>query len=226
MNIINNERSFIFLMKTEPDLANKYERTRRKILAASYDLFLDQGFHATSMRQIADKSGVALGGIYNHFKSKEDIFAAIIKDRHPLQQIIPVLKAVEADTVDGFVNQAAHRLVEALGDSPDFLNIMLIEIVEFKAVHVPDIFQSIFPQIRAIGMRMNQFEDQVRPIPVELLMRAFLGMFFSYYITQIMLAGLMPPGMQKDSLNLFVDIFLDGIRIKQEIPSSSTHNLI
>ena len=206
-------------MTTDSTSMNKNERTRHKILEAAYELFLDQGFHATSMRQIADKSGVALGGIYNHFKSKDDIFAAIIADKHPYHQIIPLLATVEGNTVDEFVSQAAHRLVEALGDNPDFLNIMLIEIVEFKAEHVPNLFESLFPQIRQIGMRMKQFEGQIRPIPVELLMRAFLGMFFSYYITQIMLAGLMPSGIQKDSLNLFIDIFLNGVRIKQEIPS-------
>jgi hypothetical protein len=49
------------------------------------------------------------------------------------------------------------------------------------------------------------------------MMRAFLGMFFSYYITQIMLAGLMPAGMQKDALNSFVDIFLNGIKPRKDI---------
>ena len=206
-------------MITNQTPMNKNERTRQKILDAAYGLFLDQGFHATSMRQIADKSGVALGGIYNHFKSKDVIFTAIIADKHPYHQIIPLLASIEGETVDDFVSQAAHRLVGALGDNPDFLNIMLIEIVEFKAVHVPSLFESLFPQIRQIGMQMKQFEGQIRPIPVELLMRAFLGMFFSYYITQIMLAGLLPSGMQKDSLELFVDIFLNGVRIKQEIPN-------
>jgi hypothetical protein len=66
-------------------------------------------------------------------------------------------------------------------------------------------------------MRLKSYDDQVRPIPVELMMRAFLGMFFSYYITQIMLAGLMPAGMQKEALNSFVDIFLNGIKPRKEI---------
>jgi AcrR family transcriptional regulator len=195
----------------------KSELTRRKILEAAYVLFLNQGFHATSMRQIAKKSDLALGGIYNHFNSKDDIFAAIIAEKHPYHQIVPLLASAEGDTVDEFLSNAARLLVEALGDNPDFLNIMLIEIVEFKAKHVPDLFEVLFPQILQIGMRLKKYDDQVRPIPIELMMRAFLGMFFSYYITQIMLAGLMPAGMQKDALNSFVDIFLNGIKTKQEI---------
>jgi AcrR family transcriptional regulator len=196
--------------------SNKSERTRRAILEASYSLFLDQGFHATSMRQIARKSKLALGGIYNHFASKEEIFSVIIAERHPYHQIVPLLASAEGDTVDEFLSNAARLLVDALGDNPDFLNIMLIEIVEFKAKHVPDLFEALFPQVIQIGMRLKSYDDQVRPIPIELMMRAFLGMFFSYYITQIMLAGLMPAGMQKDALNSFVDIFLNGIKPRKE----------
>ena len=208
-------------MKANRSPLNKSERTRRTILEAAYTLFLNQGFHATSMRQIAKKSDLALGGIYNHYKSKEDIFAAIIAERHPYHQIVPLLASAGGDTVDEFLSNAARLLVDALGDNPDFLNIMLIEIVEFKAKHVPDLFEALLPQILQIGRRLKRYDDRVRPIPIELVMRAFLGMFFSYYITQIMLAGLMPAGMQKDALDSFVDIFLNGIKVKQEILNPS-----
>jgi AcrR family transcriptional regulator len=204
-------------MKANLSPLTKSERTRRTILEAAYILFLNQGFHATSMRQIAKKSDLALGGIYNHYKSKEDIFAAIIAERHPYHQIVPLIASAEGDTVDEFLGNAARLLVEALGDNPDFLNIMLIEIVEFKAKHVPDLFETLFPQIFQIGMRLKRYDDQVRPIPIELMMRAFLGMFFSYYITQIMLAGLMPAGMQENALDSFVDIFLNGIKPRDEV---------
>jgi AcrR family transcriptional regulator len=221
--IIKNERSFIN-MKLETTSPNKSERTRRMILEAAYNLFLDQGYHATSMRQIAKKSGLALGGIYNHFDSKEDIFSAIIAERHPLITIVPLLASIEGDTVDEFTQNAAQLLIDNLGTQPDFLNLMLIEIVEFKAKHAPRLFEKLFPKIVEIGSRFKGFDDQVRSIPTELLMRAFLGMFFSYYITQVILAGLMPADMQDDALNSFVDIFLNGIKAKPEMQGQESSN--
>jgi AcrR family transcriptional regulator len=192
---------------------SKSELTRRKILDAAYSLFLDQGYHATSMRQIATKASMALGGIYNHFGSKDEIFAAIIAEKHPYHQIIPLLAITKGDTVDEFVHNAAHAMIDALGHHPDFLNLMLIEIVEFKGKHIPELFETLVPQIMEIGLRFGRFTGQVRSIPAPLLMRAFLGMFFSYYITQILLTGIMPSVTQEDSLDTFVDIFLNGVKV-------------
>jgi AcrR family transcriptional regulator len=42
------------------------EQTKSEITQVAYRLFLEQGYHGTSMRQIAQNSGIALGGIYNH----------------------------------------------------------------------------------------------------------------------------------------------------------------
>jgi len=79
-------------------------------------------------------------GIYNHFASKEAIFKAIIQERHPLLEVLPALQTVEGETVEEFVRNAARTLVGELRRRPDFLNLMLIEIVEFKSRTFPGCF--------------------------------------------------------------------------------------
>lgn len=59
------------------------EYTSHAILEAAYSLFLEQGYHATFMRQIARKAGVSLSGIYNHFNCKERIFDRGLFEKHP-----------------------------------------------------------------------------------------------------------------------------------------------
>jgi len=73
----------------------KGEQTRKVILDAAYGLIIRQGYAATSMRQISTKAGMALGSIYNHFSSKEDVFRVIIEERHPFFQILPALNSWE-----------------------------------------------------------------------------------------------------------------------------------
>ena len=51
--------------------------TRDRILDVALDLFTDQGFDATSMRQIAERLHISKPAIYYHFASKEDILVAL-----------------------------------------------------------------------------------------------------------------------------------------------------
>ncbi|MGC2660413.1 MAG: TetR/AcrR family transcriptional regulator [Bryobacteraceae bacterium] len=54
----------------------KSDETRTRILEAALDLFRERGFDATTTRDIARESGVALGATYYHFESKEAIVLA------------------------------------------------------------------------------------------------------------------------------------------------------
>jgi len=198
--------------QTNPETTTKGERTRQIILDAAASLIVEQGYAATSMRQIAERGGLAsVGGIYNHFPSKDDVFRTIILERHPIFQIVPLMNAIESETVEDFVHQAAGVLIEELGRHPDFLNIMLTEVVEFKGEHVPLVLEKVFPLVLPLGERIGNLQGTIRPIPGPVLVRAFFGMFFSYYITGILLGPLMMPEMQANALNHFVEIFLHGI---------------
>lgn len=195
---------------------SKGERTSRAIIDAAYDLVVTQGYAATSMRQIAEKAGLSLGAIYNHFSSKEEVFLAIIKDRHPFFQIIPLLNATEGETIEAFARNAAHTLIAELGHHPEFLNVLLIEIVEFKGEHVPVVFEKMLPMLMQLAQRLSSLQGQIREIPQFVLARAFLGMFFSYFITELLLKQTKFLETQTDALDQFVDIFLHGILLAEE----------
>jgi len=57
----------------KPRATPRAEDTRRKIYEAAMDLFREKGFDATTMRDIATKAGVALGGAYYYYSSKDAI---------------------------------------------------------------------------------------------------------------------------------------------------------
>jgi AcrR family transcriptional regulator len=50
---------------------------RRRILAAAVDLFADHGYDATSVSQVISRAGVAKGGFYHHFASKDELLIAV-----------------------------------------------------------------------------------------------------------------------------------------------------
>jgi AcrR family transcriptional regulator len=51
--------------------------TRERILDVALDLFTEQGFDGTSMREIAERLHITKPSIYHHFASKEDILMAL-----------------------------------------------------------------------------------------------------------------------------------------------------
>lgn len=60
----------------KPRTTQRAEDTRRKIYEAAMELFREKGFEETTMRDIAAKAGVALGGAYYYFSSKDAIVLA------------------------------------------------------------------------------------------------------------------------------------------------------
>ena len=53
---------------------------RRGVLDAAAELFVSQGYAATTLRQIAAATGIKAGSIYHHFDSKEALFVAVLDD--------------------------------------------------------------------------------------------------------------------------------------------------
>jgi len=54
--------------------------TRQRIVAAAVDLFAAQGFDATSVSEVAARAGVAKGGLYHHFTSKDDLLFEVYRE--------------------------------------------------------------------------------------------------------------------------------------------------
>ena len=187
------------------------ERTREEILSAALQLFIDRGYHGTSMRQIARQAGIALGGIYNHFSSKEEIFFEVLMAYHPMFDVLPALKDAQGETVEEIIHHAANLMVSKYEERLDFINLMFIEMVEFKGQHIPQLFDIAFPQVMAFAERALGDRPELRSIPMPILMRAFIGLFFSYMITEILIGRQLPPESQENSLNYLVDIYLHGV---------------
>lgn len=63
------------------------EEIRKRIVLVARDEFMKNGVKHTSMMTIAMKAGIAVGNIYNYYKSKDDLLKAVLS---------PLLKAVKA----------------------------------------------------------------------------------------------------------------------------------
>ena len=68
------------------DIAAETTPTRQHILDVAMELFIEQGYDATSLREIAEPLGFTKAALYYHFASKQDILRALMEPAIGLQQ--------------------------------------------------------------------------------------------------------------------------------------------
>jgi AcrR family transcriptional regulator len=79
-------------------------RRRRQLLDVALQVFADRGFHDASMNDIAEAAGVTKPVLYQHFRSKRELFGELLSDvGNELQEAIT--KAVTTA-------QSSHEMVE------------------------------------------------------------------------------------------------------------------
>jgi AcrR family transcriptional regulator len=190
----------------------KGEVTRLAIEDAAIELFMEQGYHATSMRQIAERAGLALGGIYNHFASKDEIFEAIIVDKHPYKHILPLVMEIPGETAEEFLRNAFKVTVTELSKKPVYIKLMMIEMVEFNGRHGAGMLKEIAPKVLPVFEQMLKVRKGLRITNPAMFLRSFFGMIISYFITEMVVANsVISKLMPKDATDTYIDIYLHGI---------------
>ncbi|MBC8092399.1 MAG: TetR/AcrR family transcriptional regulator [Pseudonocardia sp.] len=99
-------------------------RTRsQEILRAAERLFAEKGFHATTMREIAQAAGVGLSLVVYHFTSKDGLYYAVFKARQYINEDrLARLAAVTDPTAPDALERVVAAFVDpvlALHDNPD-----------------------------------------------------------------------------------------------------------
>jgi AcrR family transcriptional regulator len=205
-------------MTDSPDSAEKSptargEDTRRRLIAAAYTLFLEHGYHGTSMRAIAQAAGLAVGGIYNHFHSKEAIFAEVLDQYHPYHAIVPALLSAHGDRLEDFLRHLTRLIHAAIRDQRDrLLPLIYIEVIEFRGRHIQALAARILPAFTPVLQKFVDRQPELRAVPLPIVQRAYLGMLVGYYFTEFMLHSTpILAHTEFDWSEGMLDVFLHGI---------------
>ena len=124
---------------------------RQAILAAAADQFRACGFEASSMDKIAAAAGVSKRTVYNHFPSKDELFAETLIQLFNSSAAIHDMP-YRSDTPLRAQLGAMMALKAASMAEPDFLALARVAIAE--AVHAPE-------RVRPIVARMGEREQGV-----------------------------------------------------------------
>lgn len=86
----------------EPRWERRKDARPGELAAAALDLFVERGFSATRLDDVAKRAGVSKGTLYLYFDSKEDLFKAVIREGYvaPLAEAEAALKSWEGSSAD------------------------------------------------------------------------------------------------------------------------------
>jgi AcrR family transcriptional regulator len=109
------------MTSTEPDRHTRRKaRTRAKLLAAARGLFAAKGAEATTIAEIADEADIGVGSFYNHFRTKEEVLAALLEEALTEQLRLLQLRQQQVEDPAERVAIAHRHLVGAAREDPDW----------------------------------------------------------------------------------------------------------
>jgi AcrR family transcriptional regulator len=106
----------------------KGERTAAAILDAAEALFAERGYVGTTMRTVAKAVGLKDPSLYNHFGSKDALYAAVLERTYrPIADKLAHLVKGKSSWAD--MRQTISSINEVLAENPTFVRLMQLEIL-------------------------------------------------------------------------------------------------
>jgi AcrR family transcriptional regulator len=120
-----------------PQKPNKHEmktkETRELLLRSAEQVFVRDGYEGAELGEIASLAGRTKGAIYAQFKSKEDIFMALVED-HAIRKRSEMLQALEGSTSIGQNRETFRNFIVGMSKDRAW-NLLMLEFKLFAIRH-------------------------------------------------------------------------------------------
>ncbi|MCW2825323.1 MAG: TetR family transcriptional regulator [Aeromicrobium sp.] len=110
-----DEGDAVTVESTRMSRADRQAQTRQRLIEVAREMFLADGYAATSLDKVAVRAGFSKGAVYSNFSGKEELCMAVLDSIHETQ-IQGVVAAFTLDTdLDGRIEAFAAWAREGLG---------------------------------------------------------------------------------------------------------------
>ena len=201
----------------KPRWHRRKEARPGEIVAAALELFVERGFAATKLADVARKAGVTKGTVYLYFESKEALFKAVVRET-----IVPVIAQGEAlaRSFTGSARELVERLVReywrlvgetALAGIP---KLMMAEAATF-----PELTRFYYEEVVTRGHRLMASviergikNGEFRPVNVMVAAKLAMSPLMHAVVARLAFASCMPEGFNvRAYLDTHIDLYLHGI---------------
>jgi len=173
---------------TEPRFRRRKEDRPQEITEAAFEAFAEKGYAATRVEEVAQRAGVSKGLLYLYFKTKEELFKAVVRSL-----VIPRIDALTASidaadtTVEAFLRGPFLAFVKKLPGSPVAVVIRLLiaegpkhpDLVQFYWDNVVSRGLATINQLLERGVASGEFRrTRVNDMPHLLIMPVVFSVVF------------------------------------------------
>jgi AcrR family transcriptional regulator len=113
------------MAKPEGKREQNKSANRAALLEAARRVFLEHGYDAVTIRDVIRQTDLAAGTFYNYFRTKEEVFRALVEER--VIELTEELKRVRgaARSLDEFVHGAYLAAFTAIAEDPVLYSLMI-----------------------------------------------------------------------------------------------------
>jgi len=200
-----------------PRWQRRKEARPEELVAAALEVFVERGFAATTLAEVARRAGVTKGTIYLYFENKEALFKAVVRET-----IVPVIAQGEAlaRSFTGSARELLEQLVReywrlvgetALAGIP---KLMMAEAATF-----PELTRFYYDEVVTRGHRLMAGviergikNGEFRSVDVMLAAKLAMSPLMNATVVRRAFASCMPEGFNvQNYLDTHIDLYLHGI---------------
>lgn len=170
---------------------------RSQILDAACECFSRKGFHATTIADIREESGLSTGAIYGHFENKEAIVRAAADEARGRLEARVAEATAEATAREGLRSLLEVMAVCADGEGDDTLRSARLEVGLWAgALSLPYLrdvigqwYELVIPALTELVRRTREEEDRSQDPPAEATARVVVAALQGGQLQRAMGAG-------------------------------------
>lgn len=163
-----------------PKFRRRAEARPDEVLDAALDLFIEKGFAATRVEDIAMRAGLSKGAVYLYFPSKEALLEGIVK-RAMLPIASTAIEMVQQYTGDPrpIITLVMKTIAGRMTDPRTIAipKLMMREMINFPdvaAMYRREVLDRVIPMIAGL-LRTGIAEGYLRPVDPDLTIRSIIG---------------------------------------------------
>jgi AcrR family transcriptional regulator len=163
---------------------------RCQLLAAARGLFLRHGYQGTSLRAIAKASGLTMGAVYHHFRSKEDLYLAVLCDHDLPRHLEGISTLLASPSFPDNLAEVGRVIWQAARDNKDFFKLAYVDILEFGGRNVKPLVQGMRGATAVFAQDLLQKRidrGELAPLHLHVILRCLTDTFLHYYLEEMML---------------------------------------